>query len=352
MSLSSDFTDEPLKFMGSHSLYMPGTIDEGGSINFTSAKYSALINTKTIKMDTTPVQAAWKQHFRPSHVKLWLRQSHAYEDGGTGTAEMNRAVYNQAAVSQGAGAKDAARYAKSAQKGTGEYISKKDWFYCYFLPYSQGRYVYTTLGSDCDYFFTATMNGCSFMASGNPMKPVVTHVNTMEAADTLPGAVVTKATIRGRYADKVNMGPSNTRNAALLGKYKAGEATPAVGMTVGFKGSTQKYKLDPTEIAGLTSPDIVHESDGSLAADINCFVVGIRGKNGWEFYYQRSATVKTRFTKVTRTAADYSDLNAAQKMALRFNVKGMYYESSKSDVAVLNHSLTPCQRLNFPAGVA
>lgn len=351
MSLSSDFTDDSLKFMRSHSLYLPGTIGEGGSINFNDPKFSALTNSKTIKIDVTPVQAAWKQHFRPSHVKLWLRQSQAYEYGGAGMAELNRGVYEQNAVNQGAGTKDAARYAKAAQKGIGEYISKKDWFDCYFLPYSQGRYVYATLGSACDYFFTATMNGCSFMASGNPQSPVVTHVNTMEAADTLPGALVTKATIKGRYASKINVGPSNTNNAALLGKYKPADTTPAAGLTVGFRGSTQKYKMSNAELAGLTGPDIVPESDGTVTADINCFVLGIRGKSGWQFYYQRSATVKTRFTKVTRTAADFQDLNALQKAALKFNVTGLYHTSSKADVAVLNHSLTPCQRLDFPARV-
>ena len=108
---------------------------------------------------------------------------------------------------------------------------------------------------------------------------------------------------------------------------------------------------DAGELNSFTGPNIVRETDGSLAADINCFLVGVRGKSGWEFYYQRAATIKTRITQTTRTAADFGDLTMMEKLNLKLGKAAPHYENTANTVAVLNHSLSACERLNFPSHV-
>jgi hypothetical protein len=226
---------------------------------------------------------------------------------------------------------------------TGERIVSTEWLDCYFLPWSRGRTTRMVLDNGARYFFTATMNGCSFLVSGPANGPTVSHLNTAQPGDDLPDADVTKATIKGRYATAVGTG---TAGSTLLTKYKA----PAT-----FLGRTHRYKEQAGEIGGIGDPDIVPlDPTHPYKADINTFLVGVRDPvNGWEFFYQRAAVLPTFVDKPQFGAFEYHRKSAWH--ALRSNVGSEHKWKIKGgtpgtvrDQASINHRVTPCQKLNFP----
>lgn len=116
-----------------------------------------------------------------------------------GHYENERAALKQQATSGGLARKaySPTDYANEGVRLTGKRVD--EWFDCYFLRYLQGRHVCMQLGGDADYFFTATMNGGSFMVSGDTDAPTVSHLNATHPADTMERAVVTRADIKERY---------------------------------------------------------------------------------------------------------------------------------------------------------
>lgn len=113
----------------------------------------------------------------------------------------------------------------------------------YFLPWGGNKTFTMKLGNRADYFFTPTLNGCTFTVGGGH-EVVVAHSNYVKGAN--------QTIDQGR----INLDIFNTfgRNvAAILSK--------------------QAYK----DNLGPNAPIV----------DFKVTVVGIRKKSGWSFYYQR-----------------------------------------------------------------
>jgi len=71
-----------------------------------------------------------------------------------------------------------------------------DWFSCYFLPWGPRQIARMELPAQATgavanpvrAFFTAEMNGCSFLAAGNPASPLVSHHNVTQGNANLTQA--------------------------------------------------------------------------------------------------------------------------------------------------------------------
>jgi hypothetical protein len=130
----------------------------------------------------------------------------------------------------------------------------------YFLPWGSGKTYCGRLGINADFFFTPTLNGCTFVYSDNGPNPSVAHSNFVDPATTL--------------TDQVAI--TNSLNAAF------GGAAPPNRLI------KTDYKRAP--IAG---------------EDYCATVIGIRTGNSWRFYYQNYKTEPTGGGKLaTNTGVD------------------------------------------------
>lgn len=111
----------------------------------------------------------------------------------------------------------------------------------YFLPWGSNRTFCGKLGTKADYFFTPTLNGCTFAYSGVGPGPSVAHANFVNSTTTLTD--------------------QNAINTDLTGK---------------FGGTAPAHTLIKTDYKTPTTGFV----------DYHATVVGIRTGNGWNFYYQ------------------------------------------------------------------
>jgi hypothetical protein len=111
----------------------------------------------------------------------------------------------------------------------------------YFLPWGDGTTYCGQLGINADYFFTPTLNGCTFAYNGAGPNPSVAHANFVDATTRTDQAAI---------------------DADLLGKFGAAAAQTLIKAT---------YK----------PPVYAHG-----AMDYRAMVIGIRSGNSWNFYYQ------------------------------------------------------------------
>lgn len=111
----------------------------------------------------------------------------------------------------------------------------------YFLPWGDGQTYCGQLGVNADYFFTPTLNGCTFAYDGAGPNPSVAHSNFVDVATTTDQAAI---------------------DNDLLAKFGV---APAV-----------------TVIKGAYKPAVY--ANGAM--DYRAMVIGIRTGNSWNFYYQ------------------------------------------------------------------
>jgi hypothetical protein len=126
----------------------------------------------------------------------------------------------------------------------------------YFLPWGGGRTYSGKLGTNADYFFTPTLNGCSFAYRGHGPNPSVAHSNFSNPL--------------------TQMADQNAMNADLLNK--CGGAMPAHMLI------KADYKRPPVG-----------------DEDYRSTVIGIRDGNSWHFYYQNYKAESLGGGKVTKT---------------------------------------------------
>ena len=117
----------------------------------------------------------------------------------------------------------------------------------YFLPWGSGRTFSGRLGANADFFFTPTLNGCTFVHTGNVAAPSVGHANFIDPHTTL--------------ADQ------NAVDADLLQTFGAMPANTLI---------KTDYKRQPVGME-----------------DYRATVIGIRSGTIWRFYYQ-NYQVKSR----------------------------------------------------------
>lgn len=129
----------------------------------------------------------------------------------------------------------------------------------YFLPWGSMRTYSGRLGTNASFFFTPTLNGCTFVYSDNGPSPSVAHSNFVNPVTTL--------------ADQTAMDTDlNT---------KFGGAAPANRLV------KAGYKRAPTG-----------------DEDYRATVIGIRSNTGWRFYYQNYKVESTGSGRLTSTGLD------------------------------------------------
>ena len=141
-------------------------------------------------------------------------------------------------------------------RGTRTVSSRTHAIRAYFLPWGGMRTYTGKLGINADFFFTPTLNGCTFAYRGNGPAPSVAHSNFSNALTQL--------------ADQ------NAMDGDLLTKF-GGAMPPHMLLKT-------DYKRAPV---GLE--------------DYRSTVVGIRNGNSWNFYYQNYKAESLGGNKVTKT---------------------------------------------------
>ncbi|OUS06208.1 hypothetical protein A9Q81_03480 [Gammaproteobacteria bacterium 42_54_T18] len=138
----------------------------------------------------------------------------------------------------------------------------------YWCPYNADQVHAVTLGSDADFMFTATMNGCSFgIGSPSPDGAVrVAHANTTEHEAI--------AKVDKGYA-KLNINSPNFSKSAAA---------------IGFRHSAMKQQLQLTQLKSLLAKGgktmSNHLSSAAYGACDNITTFGIRDSGVWKFYFQ------------------------------------------------------------------
>lgn len=112
----------------------------------------------------------------------------------------------------------------------------------YFLAWGSQRTYEGLLGTNADYFFTPTVNGCSFAASNNGMHPRVAHSNY--------------ANIATQLIDQTQI-------------------DNALNNIFGVAGPNLALRKADYKVAPLGTEDYM------------ATIIGFRLNYGWEFYYQR-----------------------------------------------------------------
>lgn len=112
----------------------------------------------------------------------------------------------------------------------------------YFLAWGSQKTYEGTLGSNADFFFTPTVNGCSFAASSGGLSPRVAHSNHANLATQL--------------IDQVHI------------------------------------DADLNTIFGVAGPDLAlrkadYKGPPMGTSDYMATIIGIRGPTSWSFFYQR-----------------------------------------------------------------
>lgn len=125
----------------------------------------------------------------------------------------------------------------------------------YFLPWGSGRTWCGCLGANADYFFTPTLNGCTFVHHGNGQSPSVGHSNF------------------------VNSGTQQIDQNAI------------------DTDITQKFGFMPAH--ALVKTD--YKRVPIAQEDYRATVIGIRSATGWDFYYQNYKTESKGGGKLTNT---------------------------------------------------
>jgi hypothetical protein len=178
-------------------------------------------------------------------------------------------------------------------------IPANEWFQAYLLPWNQGcsaRMQLPVATGACRAFFTAEMNGCCFMVSGQHRQPVVTHFNVGDIRDP---AAREKAwqTMMARSAKG-----QQTDSMAVLRKW---DVAPVPQQAKGFGGlqfQSAQYQSSNTEstqaIADFErylehqNKKLVGGGAPILDIRVSTFGVGDAGTGNWQFVYQRNLFAK------------------------------------------------------------
>ena len=216
MPLSTDFLNNPRTFCQNWVIKMPGGQHEGAGLQNANATFLPEYQAK---------QAGHKYHvgydIPAAAVQVCWNQ---YENG---QLEL---------VVQGSG------YA-------GTVAGLGDWFPAYVLPWGSGKVARMELPDQTNVaaankiraFFTAEMNGCAFLAAGNPSSPIVSHLNvdaqipfTPVQKDAELDRMVTSALKLTRGGPAIG----GQSGAVVHWKQPVNAAAPTVGTKLARRGGT------------------------------------------------------------------------------------------------------------------
>lgn len=193
-----------------------------------------------------------------------------------------------------------------------------DWFDAYVLPWGIGKVARMELPDQTAVagpnkvraFFTAEMNGCAFLAAGNPTSPVVAHLNvnaitfnTQPAKDTELDRMVTSALKLTRGGPNIG----GQTGAVLHWKQPANAAAPLLGARLARGGGVyadtgaEVTNFDQNLAANTAAQN--RKFYNAPTTDIRLATMGIMdgASNRWQFFYQRNFC--TSFATVKRIGA-------------------------------------------------
>jgi hypothetical protein len=275
MPLSTDFLSNPRTFCQNWVIKMPGGQHEGAGLQNANATFLPEYQAK---------QAGHKYHVGYSLPAATVQVCwNEYEDG-----QLELVVQNSG-------------YHGAMNNPLG------DWFSAYVLPWGAGKVARMELPDQTGVagpnkvkaFFTAEMNGCAFLAAGNPSSPVVSHLNvdaqtpfTPVQKDAELDRMVTSALKLTRGGPAIG----GETGAVLHWKQPVNAAAPTVGAQLARTGS--RYADQGAETAGFDNS--VTASVGAAnrkfhngippVSDIKVSTMGVMdpASNQWQFFYQRN----------------------------------------------------------------
>lgn len=281
MPLSTGFLADPRAFCQKWVIKMPGDQQQGAGLQNANAAFLPEFAAKQMghklyvgyNIAAAPVDVCWHE-YEPGHLQLVVRNSQQH------------------------------------LLMTGPALT--DWFEAFVLPWGIGKAArmelpdQTAAANKVRAFFTAEMNGCAFLAVGNPVSPVVAHMNvnaqtflTQPAKDAELDRMVTSTLKLARGGPNVG----NTTGAVLHWKQPANIAAPTLGPRLARRGTT--YADGGNEIANFDQQLAANTAAEDRkyynvpTTDIRLSTMGVMdpGTNRWQFFYQRNfctsyATIK------------------------------------------------------------
>jgi len=179
-----------------------------------------------------------------------------------------------------------------------------DWFDCFVLPWGIGKAArmvlpdQTGVANPVRAFITAEMNGCAFLAAGNPLAPVVAHLNVNVAVAALTPAQKDQELERMTTSvlKLTRGGPAigNTTATVLRWKPPAPVAPGTLGARLARLGGA--YGDTGAEIATYdanTAAQLAarrHKFEIAPTTDIRLATMGVMdlATRRWKFFYQRN----------------------------------------------------------------
>jgi hypothetical protein len=185
-----------------------------------------------------------------------------------------------------------------------------DYIPCWFLPWASNHLTRMVIpprianrALDSDIFFTAAINGCSVMVTGNPKGPTITHGGTQDS--------------RSNPSNENPFANSDARQH-WLGLFQADLATRNVNTPIYgiHKDDYINHNLTGTTPEATAYQNFLgtNSSQTMRVEDVRAegAVFGVRDAGGdWSFYLQKKARITfTRLRKVKRTfgSSQYKDI--------------------------------------------
>jgi hypothetical protein len=179
-------------------------------------------------------------------------------------------------------------------------IADDEWFEAYFLPWNQGCTARLKIprATSVNAFFTAEMNGCSFVVGGTEFEPWTAHVNV--------GDIRNNAQREQRWQEMVKATATGARftNMAALRKWgvptgaPGGPAPPSRFTSVAQNAPVYEPSAaeDSTAVAAMKDElkGVNKKITGAAPiTDLKVSLMGLRDGSGrWSFFYQRNLFVQ------------------------------------------------------------
>lgn len=245
------FFDDPKAFFERYSINLPGNPEEAGKIG----------QLELMQGTFNKIEGA-KDHLAGSSVSKSFHKFKRAKSSVHVSALAHNAAW-QVDELQKKATLVVRTAAKSVTRTEAESASLQ-WFLCLMLPWIQNGVTTMQLRKDsrADAFFTGQMNGCSFVVTGDPREPYVSHINCDDSSE-----------YEDKYRQVLKDSGVKTKNALRLGR--------------------EDYKLDAGGIAreeATVQQDLSDQNrklQGGIITDTLCFVMGRRVEGKWEFFYQR-----------------------------------------------------------------
>jgi hypothetical protein len=252
------FFDDPKNFFERYSINLPGNPEEAGKIG----------QLELMRATFKPVERA-KDAETATFAGTSANQSFHKFQQQPNSVNVSALAHNAAWKVDEAEKRATliVRKAAASVKYTESDMAGMEWFLCLMLPWVENRVTAMKLRKEtrADAFFTGQMNGCSFVVTGDPAEPFVSHINCNNADE-----------YEDKYRDILRHSGEDTRNAKRIGR--------------------EHYKLDASGVAAHEHSinERLAVQNRKLASpiitDTLCFVMGRLVKGLWEFFYQRVIT--------------------------------------------------------------